>query len=238
MEENSKRSTDIKSNAEYEGKNLQIGNIISSTEQFIDRNKKVLVICTAVIVVLIAIFCLLKFWYMPSQETKAENELFAAEQYFIQQDYTKALKGDGKHLGLIAVSEDYSSTRHGKLAKFYIGVIYLEQGKYQEALDNFKGFKPKDVFMSSQTKALIGDCYWELNNLDKAIDNYKDAVETNPNNFTTPTVLMKLGAAYEVKKDFAKALDCYKQIKNDFPRSPEFSQIEKYISRMETLLNK
>ncbi|MBR1627435.1 MAG: tetratricopeptide repeat protein [Bacteroidales bacterium] len=223
---------------ENEEKNLQIGDIISKTEQFIERNKKTLIAIVAIIVVVIVVFSLYKFWYMPSQEKKAENELFAAQQYFAQEDYNKALKGDGKHQGLIAVSEDYSSTKQGKLAKYYIGIIYLQQGKFQEAIDNFEGFKPKDVFMASQTKALIGDCYWELNNVDKAISYYNDATKKNPNNFTTPVILMKLGAAYEVKKDFQKALDCYNQIKKDYPRSPEFAEIEKYISRMEGLLNK
>lgn len=238
MEENSQNVANVKQNAEKEEKNLQIGDIISKTELFIEKNKKTLIIIIAAAVILIAAFCLYKFWYMPSQEKKAENEMFAAEQYFIQEDYNKALKGDGKNVGLIAISEDYSSTKHGKLAKFYIGRIYLEQGKYQDAIDNFEGFNPKDAFMASQNKALIADAYWELNNVDKAISYYNDAVKQNPNNFTTPVILMKLGAAYEVKKDFNKALECYKQIKTDYPRSPEYSQIEKYISRAEALLGK
>lgn len=229
---------EIVKNVEKEEKNLQIGDIISKTEQFIEKNKKTLIIIVAAIVVLVAAFCLYKFWYMPSQEKKAENEMFAAQQYFAQEDYTKALKGDGKHAGFIAVSEDYSSTKQGKLAKYYIGIIYLEQGKYQDAINAFEDFKPKDKLMASQAKALIGDCYWELNNIDKAISYYNDAAKKTPNNFTTPVILMKLGAAYEVKKDFQKALDCYNQIKQDYPRSPEFREIEKYISRMEGLLNK
>ncbi len=228
----------VNTNAEKEEKNLQIGDIISKTELFIEKNKKTLIIVVAAIVVVVAAFCLYRFWYMPSQEKKAENEMFTAEQYFLQNDYTKALKGDGKHAGLIAISEDYSSTRHGKLAKYYLGIIYLEQGKYQQAIDEFEGVKPQDEFLPSQVKALIGDCYWELNNVDKAISYYNDAVKEKSNNFTTPVILMKLGAAYEVKKDFKKALDCYNQIKKDFPTSPEYREIEKYISRMEGLLNK
>jgi tetratricopeptide (TPR) repeat protein len=224
--------------AENEKKNLQVGEVIGKTEMFIENNKRTLLIVVGAIVVVIVAFCLYKFWYMPSQEKKAENELFAAQQYFAQEDYTKALKGDGKHQGLIAISEDYSSTKQGKLAKYYIGIIYLQQGKYQDAIDNFEDFNPDDAFLVSQSKALIGDCYWELNSVDKAISYYTKAIKKNPNNFTTPVVLMKLGIAYESQKDYQKALDCYNQIKTDFPRSPEYAEIQKYITHVEELMGK
>jgi len=224
-------------NAENEKKNLQVGEVIGKTEMFIENNKRTLLIVVGVIVVVIVAFCLYNFWYVPSQEKEAENELFAAQQYFAQEDYTKALKGDGKHQGLITISEDYSSTKQGKLAKYYVGLIYLQQGKYQDAIDNLEGFNPNDAFLASQSKALIGDCYWELNNVDKAISYYNKAIKKNPNNFTTPMILIKLGVAYESQKEYQKALDCYNQIKKDFPRSPEYAEVEKYISRMKAILN-
>lgn len=236
--ENVLHTKNVQKNIEKEDKNLQIGDVIGKTEMFIEKNKKVLTIVVAAILVIVVACCLYNFWYMPSQEKNAENDMFAAEYYFMQEDYAKALKGDGKHQGLIAISEDYSHTKHGKLAKFYVGRIYLEQGKYQEAIDYLENFSPKDAFMASQSKALVADAYWELNNIDKAISYYNSAVKTNPNNFTTPVILMKLGAAYEVKKDYQKALDCYNKIKEEFPRSVEYSQIEKYINRMEGLLGK
>ncbi|MGP1515693.1 MAG: tetratricopeptide repeat protein [Bacteroidales bacterium] len=229
---------EIAKNIEKEEKNLQVGNIISRTEVFIDKNKKIIIGIVVAVLVIAATILLYNSWYIPSQEKNAENEIFAAQQYFAQEDYAKALNGDGKHQGLIAISENYSSTKQGRLAKYYVGIIYMKQGKFNDAIKYLEGFKPDDKFMPSQIRSLIGDCYWELNNLDEAISNYKKAAEKNPNNFTTPVILMKLGAAYEVKKDFQKALDCYTQLKKDYPRSPEYSQVEKYIARMETILNK
>jgi tetratricopeptide (TPR) repeat protein len=243
MSNNGKQNEDSllnnqETNVNKEDKNLKVGDVITNTEVFLEKNKKALMIIVAAIVVVIGIFCIYNFWYMPSQEKAAEDEMYAAEEYFVNNDYDKALKGDGKHVGFIAVSEDYSHTKHGKLASFYIGRIYLDQGKYQQAVDYLEKFSPKDAFMASQSKALLGDAYWEMNQLDKAIEYYNKAAEINPNNFTTPAILMKLGAAYEVKGNNQKALDCYKKIKSDFPRSVEFQMIEKYISRMETLLGK
>lgn len=242
MKENNEENIQSKpinqANATNEDKNLQIGNIISKTEMFIEKNKKALIITISAIVLLVVVFCLYKFWYMPSQEKNAENDMYAAEYYFMQNDYAKALNGDGKHLGMIAIADDYSHTKHGNLAKYYAGIMYLKQNKFQDALNYFEDFKAKDAFLSSQKKSLTADCYWSLNNVDKAISLYKDAAKINPNDFTTPPILMKLGIAYESKKDYEAALDCYNQIKHDFPRSPEFRDIEKYISRVETLTAK
>lgn len=193
--------------------NLQVGDLVLKTEQFLDKNKKTLIIALLAVVVVVVGICLYAFWYIPSQSKDAANAIFAAEQYYLQKDYDKALKGDGKHAGFIAVSEDYSSTKQGKLAKYYVGRIYLEQGKYKEALDYLKAYSPSDAYMSSQVKALVGDCYMELNQIDEAIKYYKKASKTNPNDFTTAPILMKLATAYEMKKDYNSALEAYKTIK-------------------------
>ncbi|MBR1769310.1 MAG: tetratricopeptide repeat protein [Bacteroidales bacterium] len=227
------------SNGNVEKKeNLQVGEVVARTEQFIDKNKKTLLICLLAIVAVVVIVCLYSFWYVPSKSKDAADAMFFAEQYYAQRDYDKALKGDGKHAGLIEIADDYKRTKQGKLASYYVGRIYLEQGKYKEALDYLKAFSPKDAYMASQAKALVGDCYMELNQLDDAVSYYKTAAKTKPNDFTTPAILMKLGAAYEMKKDYQSALDTYKSIKADYPATPEYQNIEKYISRMETLLGK
>lgn len=233
------KKTVVENNGNVEkNENLQVGDILAKTEQFINKNKKTLLIVLLSVVAVVVVVCLYSFWYIPSQEKEAANSMFAAEQYYIQGEYDKALKGDGKHMGFVAIGDDYSSTKQGKLAKYYAGRIYLEQGKYKEALDYLKSFSPKDAYMASQAKCLVGDCYMELNQIDEAINYYKKASTTNVNDFTTPAILMKLATAYEMKKDYKSALDTYKMIKTNHPASPEFQQIEKYITRMETILEK
>ena len=224
---------------ENEGKeNLQVGEVVAKTEQFIEKNKKTLLISLSALVVVIIAVCVYLFAYVPSKEKNAANSMFAAEQYYINDDFDKALKGDGKHQGFIQIADEYSSTKQGKLAKYYIGRIYLEQGKYQEAINYLEKFSPKDAFMPAQVKTLIGDAYIELNQLDKAVSNYEKAANINPNDFNTPAILMKLGTAYEMQKKYDKALETYKKIKSDYPSSQEYSTIEKYISRMEMLTSK
>ena len=135
---------------------------------------------------------------------------------------------------MISLIEEYGSTKGGSLANFYAGNIYLRQGEYKKAIEHLSAYKGEDKILAQQTKALIGDAYVELGQLDKAISNYKDAAKSN-NVMTTPFILLKLGQVYEMQKNNAEALNCYKRIKTEFPNSTEYREIEKYISRLENL---
>ncbi|MCK9163406.1 MAG: tetratricopeptide repeat protein [Bacteroidales bacterium] len=219
---------------EQKSKNLAVGEAISRSEQFIEKNQKIILIVIIAILVLIGgFFGYKKFIAEPRQET-ASAEMFAAEQFFKNEDMDKALNGDGKHMGFIAIVDKYGSTKSGKLANFYAGSAYLSKGEYQKAIDYLDDFSSNDVFLSNQAKAMIGDCYLELNKVDDAIKNYEKAISSS-NEMTTPFVLFKLGLAYEMKKDNKNALITYKKIKSDYPSSLEAREIDKYISRLESL---
>ena len=65
-----------------EEKNTEMGNVISRSEEFIKKNQKTLtIVLVAVLVVLIAIFGLRKWVFQP-RETRAAEEMYAAEQWF------------------------------------------------------------------------------------------------------------------------------------------------------------
>ena len=226
----------IKANQEKEQENssLNVGEIVSNSEKFIEKNKKIITIIISVIVLGIAAYFLYQSFVVEPRETKVQEELFAAQKYFEQEDFKKALEGDGKNAGLISIIEEYGSTKGGSLANYYAGNIYLRQGEFQKAIDYLSAYKGGDKIIALQTKALIGDAYVELGQLDKAISKYKEAAKSE-NVMTTPFVLLKLGQVYEMQKNYNEALNCYKRIKTEFPASQEYRNIEKYISRLENL---
>lgn len=226
----------IKSNQgkEQENSSLNVGEIVSNSEKFIEKNKKIITIVIAAIVLVIAAYFLYQSFVVEPRETKVQEELFAAQKYFEQEDFKKALEGDGKNAGLISIIEEYGSTKGGSLANYYAGNIYLRQGEFQKAIDYLSAYKGEDKIIALQTKALIGDAYVELGQLDKAISKYKEAAKSE-NVMTTPFVLLKLGQVYEMQKNYNEALNCYKRIKTEFPASQEYRDVEKYISRLENL---
>ena len=70
--------------------NTEMGEVISTTEAFIEKNKKLLIIViVAAIALALVIFGVVKM--AQNRNLKANQEMFAAEQYFAQGDFEKAL---------------------------------------------------------------------------------------------------------------------------------------------------
>ena len=218
--------------------NLEVvGQALSSTEHFIEKNQKSLTIGLVVVVVIVGLFLGYKRFILAPKEKDAQNEIFAAEQYFEKDSFNLALNGDGNYLGFIDIIDQYKATKPGKLARYYAGISYLKLGQYQEAIDQLQKFKIKDEMVYPMTQGAIGDAYAELGNKQEAISYYLKAAKTNQNSFTTPIFLMKAGELLESNQDYQQAIDLYKQIQKEYPESNEGRKIEKYIARAEARMN-
>ncbi|MDR0790681.1 MAG: tetratricopeptide repeat protein [Bacteroidales bacterium] len=216
-------------------KNLAVGEAISRTEQFIESNKRMLTIAAIAIVVIVGGWLAYRTFVAAPREKNAAAELFPIQNYFAMGDYEKVLKGDGKHIGAIAFLDTYGSGKSSSLAKYYAGAAYLQKGEYQNAIDYLSDVKFSDILAAPLAKMLLADAYAELSKWDEAIKYYEQAAKYD-NEMTAPYALLKLGEVYEMKKDNAKALEAFKKIKKDYPRSMEYQEVEKYISRLEALL--
>ena len=217
-----------------EDKNTEMGNVITRSEEFIEKNQKTLIICiVAILVVVLAIFGLRK-WYFQPREVRAAEEMFAAEQWFAQGDFDKALNGDDTFRGFLSVIDSYGSTKAGKLAKYYAGAAYLQQGNYDEAINWLKKYKGKDAFTRPLAEMMLGDAYMEKGETATAAKYYMASAGMADNDITTPTALFKAGMAYLQLGDKAKAADCFKKVKEAYPMSTEYQEIDKYIALAET----
>jgi tetratricopeptide (TPR) repeat protein len=220
-----------------EGKIIAVEEALGRTEQFIEKNQKMIIIVLSVIVAIVLGYFGFKQFYLKPQEAKAHSEMFYAEKYFELDSLDLALNGDGEHIGFLEVIDNYGITKASNLAKYYTGIIYLKKGKFQEAIDYLEDFDGDDQIVGSLAIAAIGDAYMELNNPDKALESYLKAAEKNSNNFTSPQCLMKAGFVYEEKNDWANALKTYERIKKDFFKSQESREIDKYIAKAKGMLN-
>ena len=206
---------------QIEEKNTEMGNVITRTEEFIQKNQKIIIgVVVGILLVALAIFGYYK-WYKQPREQRASAELFAAEQYFLSGEYQKALEGDDTHRGLLAVIDSYGSTKAGNLAKYYAGIANLQLGNYAEA-DKWLGkYSGKDLF--TKAIALMGqaDAAMEQGNTADAAKKYVDAAKAGDNAVTAPAALFKAGVAYIMLGDNKKAADCLKQIRQKYPESTE-----------------
>ncbi len=215
---------------------LAVEEALSKTEVFIERNQKILyIIIGAIVVIVLGIFGFKKLYIAP-KEKEAQSQMYMAEKYFEKDSLRLALNGDGNYLGFLDIISDYRLTKAADLAHYYSGICYLNLGEYQTAIDHLEKFKGKDQIVSSMALGAIGDAYLELDNREKALDYYLKAVDNNTNAYTTPMFLLKAGMTCELKGNYAKALQLYERIRDEFRTSNEFRNIDKYIARVKGLM--
>ncbi|MDB5272990.1 MAG: hypothetical protein JWO58_1357 [Chitinophagaceae bacterium] len=178
------------------------------------------------------------FYYnytLDESNKEAQNEIYPAVYFFEQDSLDKALKGDGKVLGLLDIADKYSGTKTGKLAHFYTGVIYLKQAKFEDAITNLNEFSSNDFLLQARAYSLTGDAYMEMEKYEDAVSSYKKAANHKPNEQFTPVYLMKLALAYETLKDDKSAAEAYDVIITKYPKSPEITDAKKYKARVDAL---
>ena len=207
---------------------------LSKSEEFVAKNKKVLSIATLVIAVIGGLFIFYKY-YINNQDKEAQAEMFSAVYNFEADSLDKAIKGDGKDLGLLDISETYDQTKAGNLANFYLGVSYLKKGKFDDAITYLENFKSNDLLVQARAYCLLGDAYMEKKDLESAVENYKKAAEYKPNESFTPRYLMKLAYAYELQKDFDSAVKAYDEIIEKYYKAPEANDAKKYKAKAQAL---
>jgi len=215
-------------------------------ELFYEKNKKAITYGVGAILAIVAIFSFYKFYWLPGQEKEANNEAFFAQTYFEKDSFLVALNGglnvqtaDGPKtmMGFNELADAYSATKTGNLANYYAGICYLRTGKFAEAIEALEKFNGKDEMVAPVATGAIGDANMELNNVDEAIKFYLKAAEQSNNDFTTPIYLKKAAFAYEQKANYTEALATYERLKNEFAKSTEAREVDKYIARVKTLGN-
>lgn len=213
---------------------VDVEQVYSKTETFIEENKNALTIVVAAIAVLIGGYFAYQSFYLKPLQQDAQEAMFMAEKYFAQDSMNLAIYGDGNYPGFQRIVEDYGGTKAANLSKYYLGIAYLRTGQYKAAIEELKDFSSDDVMVGNIAKGAIGDAYMELGDLKKAASYYQDAADRKENEFTTPLYMMRAARTYELMGNFEKALEQYEEIKSDYPTSSQAAEVDKLIARAES----
>ena len=206
---------------------------LSKNEAFFLKYKKQIIGIVIAIVVIIAGAILYHTYVATPQEQKASTVLAKGQDYFAQEQFDKALNGDGATFpGFLKVASEYSSTDAGNLANLYAGLCYANMGKWTEAADYLNKFDGADDQMISPAAiAALGNAYAHLKDYDKAVKYLKSAAEKSDNNSLSPTFLIQAGEILESQGKKAEALELYKQVKEKYFNSMQYQTIDEYIER-------
>lgn len=139
------------------------------------------------------------------------------------------------------VADKYGRFDAGNVARLAAAEAYYNIGKYQDAVKYLEKFSTSDAVLEAQARMLLGDCYVNTDKLDKALTSYNECIrkaEANPQ--VVPVALWKEANIYDAQKQYQKALDCYEQIKADYPQFAlgDGMSVDAYIAREKARLGK
>ena len=207
-----------------------VGEILTRSEQFIENNQKVFggsvgdrsggngIIFSGTVI-------------CGPKEKEAQEMMFRGEQYFAADSFELALYGDDyEFIGFEGIIENYGITKTAKLASAYAGLCYKHLGDYEKAIDRLNKLNAADIMVSPALTGAIGDCYVELDQLQKALPYFERAGQSD-NNLLAPIYLMKAGRVYEALGKYDSARGVYEKIKKNYPLSQEGLNVDRYIER-------
>ncbi|MBP7780951.1 MAG: DUF4810 domain-containing protein [Paludibacteraceae bacterium] len=203
--------------------------VLMKSENFVEDNQKPILI-GLVAVILVVIGALYYFMgYMPTRNQEASEAMFKAEHAFEADSFKLALNGNGATEGFLSIIDDYSGTDAANAAKAYAGVCYKNMGDTKNALSYLEDFSASDGVVKPAIYGAIGDCYWDENQTDKAIENYKKAIDSK-DKLVSPIYMKRLGLLYYQQNKKDDALAQFQQVKDEYSESIEAQDIDKFIS--------
>lgn len=204
---------------------------LTSTESFIDKYKKTLLIGGGTLIVLILVIIGYQKLIGEPKEEKSKEAYWNAFYEFENDSLDLAISGNSNFEGMEEVASSYSGTSGGNIANYTIGISKMEKGEFAEAITFFNKCKFKDVMIANIVIGLKGDCEVEQGNYDAAAKYFEQAANREKNDYTSPMFLKKAGLVYEKLGKNDKAVKIYQNIKDNYPLSTEGFDIDKYIAR-------
>ena len=203
------------------------------TENFFEKNSKMVVVAIVVIFVLAAAIFGYKKLIVEPRLNDAQEMLYEAQYRFEQQnaDFALALNGDENVPGFAQVIEKYGNTPAGNLATVYAAACALRLGDFDAAesylakYSNVKGATGELV--NAMAVGIRGEIAVEKGDYAGAAAIFENAANVSDNNYSTPLYLRKAAMAYEAAGNADKAKECLQIITDKYPSSIEAREAEK-----------
>lgn len=209
-----------------------IGEALSSSEQFLEKNQKIIITGLLVVIVAVGAYLAYHYAYKVPRNEKAQAAIFKGERYFQNGNDSLALFGNGNdYLGFESVIDRFKGTKTADLAHAYAGISYSRMGDNEKALEHLKKYKGGDLLVTPAITGAIGDVYMNMGNNDEAINYYLKAAKSADDEMLSPIYYKKVGEVYLGKGDYDKAIETFTRIKETYLNSPESREAEKYIQQ-------
>mgnify|MGYP002632071564 CR=1 FL=1 len=211
---------------------VDVQQVYTKSEMFIDRHRKSLAIGVGAIALILIAVLAYRYLIVKPQEDEAAKQSWKAEQYFEMDSLDLALYGDGLYPGLENIVEDYSGTKAASRAHFSMGTIFRDRAEYDLALEHFRQVDAGDDVVGTLALGNVGDIQIELGETQKGAETLERAARKGSKSlsagFLAPMYFFKAGVAQLELGNKAKARDMFKEITENYPKSAQYSDAQKY----------
>lgn len=200
---------------------------LSSIEQKVENNKKIIIYAATAIVIIAAIIFGYKYLYQQPRIESARNEV-------CQADMSLALGQDSVALAQYKAVADKYSNESGERAALQAGIILYQEGKFDEAITYIKKYSFEGTLVGPAAQSLLGDCYVNTDKLGDALSAYDKAIKlSGDNELYTPLFMTKKAVVFRAQKEFAKEAEIYQTIKDKYPTfGANYNiDVDKYLAR-------
>ncbi len=196
------------------------GDFLSKLQEFWNKNQKIVLGSVGALIIAFGGFWAYKEYIVKPANNKANEAIFAAENYFAQDSSRKVLDGDGQSKGVLYVIKNHSGTPAANLAHYYAGVSYLKLGEFNKAIEHLKDFSTNSKPVQMVAYGALADAYGEAGKKEDAIAYYKKA----GNHFSqdqnlSAEYLWRAAKLYETLNKNKEAAELYKEIKEKYPNA-------------------
>ena len=223
---------------------IENNEVVEKAKDFWAKFSKPIIYVGSAVILVIGGWIAYKNFILEPKEQKSAELIFPAEALFdkmVQTGFNKdsinfVLNGGNGINGVVKISKSYSGTDAGNRANYIAGVCYLNNGDFTNAVKYLKEFSTKATQVQTVAYSLLGDAYAELKKNDDALEYYNKAAKVNTNDeFMTAEALFKAALFAESIGKTKDAIDLFQKIKDEYPKSSHYSEIDKYLARLGVL---
>lgn len=218
--------------------------VVEKAKDFWTKFSKPIIYVGSAVIIVIAGWLAYKNFVLEPKEQKSAELIFPAEELFgkmVQAGFNKdsinlVLNGGNGINGVVKIAKSYSGTAAGNRASYIAGVCYLNNGDFNNAVKYLKEFSTDATQVQTVAYSLLGDAYADLKKNDDALDAYTKATKVNTKDeFMTAEALFKAAQFAESIGKTKDAIDLFQKIKDEYPKSNHYSEVDKYLARLGVL---
>ena len=174
------------------------------------------------------------FWMQKSRVDQAEASLALAKitPWLETGDINRAMNGEGSIKGLNAIAKTWGGTPSGNLAKLYMGNILLNNGKADDALAMYKGFKSDNKDLQASALAGAAACHVGKKAFAEAAPEYEKASETAESETLKSMYLAKAAESYAAAGQPDKAAKLFDQVVKTWPTTLSAGMAQRALLRL------